>query len=324
MGGRGSLGGTRSTYRGNSTAEFNANNGSSGGGGGNKGTKTTKTGGKFGGSSGGSSGGSDGGLPPPPPSFPENIRKKPHNRRQTFEEIALDVETINPRWREAEKWNINCQRCTNAIEFRARGYDVTAQPKDVGDTRGKIQDIANQWVDADGNVGQWEKTYAHDSKEDSVQILENAIMEWPEGARGFVLVQWEKGGAHIFNVERRDGSFFYMDGQSNQPDAQDWKTRIDPALVHGVMRVDHLNPTEVAGTWVRERTTGEINAPTSYELNAEMKRRGYSLGDSRRTAFRDGWQAVRTGQDPDYEKYSWDEDSELAYEQAVEWARRPD
>lgn len=65
---------------------------------------------------------------------------------------ADEMARINPRFKESKQWQINCTRCTTAVELRARGYDVTATPKPA-----RIQDhtnrgMLNRWLSPDGKT----------------------------------------------------------------------------------------------------------------------------------------------------------------------------
>ena len=427
MGGRGSMGGTRSTYRGNSTSLFqqnqNNNNGGDhnkggGGGGTDKGTQSTKdqstTTNKGGGGGGGGSdvttttattdtndqtlqpdpkleadfirsneykkfleryGDADedkydaayakafakfiGVEPPvvkpaaPEPDAPAGLpfRRKPNNLRVTEEQIQADVETINRNWGKLTgEWDINCQRCTNAVEYRARGYDVRAQPitegimkktfdsnGDLVGTGASVDQIARQWVDADGNVGTWDHlTRDKVSREKALKMMEDEILSWGEGARGFVYVAWMKkngGGAHIFNVEVRDGKPYYIDGQTNQigAAAADWKDKFSPSSWRGVMRVDNLEPRAgstmtAASTWVKERTSDEINVPSKTETISRMNNLWpLSSGQSaKRNAFFAAWSAIYKGNDQSPPPFVNTPELLDAFNQGLAFARRPD
>ena len=65
------------------------------------------------------------------------------------------------------------------------------------------------------------------------------------GSRGYITVEWQGGGAHIFNVENRDGTIIYLDGQSNHPDnVAAWDRIKKTAKVCRIVRTDDLTPRE--------------------------------------------------------------------------------
>ena len=346
MGGRGSQGGTRSTYRGNSTALFKARQGQStssgkgggGGGGGSssgggKGTGTSGTGGVqtgTGGGNGSSGGSSGGGMPPVPPPYPANLRQKEDKRRDTDERLANDIVAVNPRWREGnpdpnlnQQWDVNCTSCAEAVEMRARGYDVTAEPRPADITDNTFTGIVKRWLNEDGQQEDWQRFYG--DKSEQMTGLKAEVNSWPEGARGFVAVIWNQGGAHIFNVEKREGRVWFIDGQTNQFDKGDtWIDNVDETMPLYLFRTDDKTLKDNPRKWIRERTSEEINAPLRAELNSELRRRGYALGSSAREAFTRGWDDIRSGRGEIATPYPGDPDLRDIYLAAVEWARRPD
>jgi hypothetical protein len=426
MGGRGSMGGTRSTYRGDSTSQFllrqqqGNDGGGGGGGGGNTSTKdgnnrSSDSGGiDNGGGNGNGGGGSvtdltanettvnDQNLPPdqdlealfqaspewlafdkkyenasaetyqrkydealakwigqnpaPSPSGPApgsvgepiNFRKKAFNGR-SLEDITADVETVNRLYKTGNgEYEVNCQRCANAVEFRAKGYDVKAQPVTEGIQRrpynpvtkkfegggASVTNIARQWVKEDGEVADWDyQTSERMGKARAIREMEAEVVSWGEGARGFIYVTWKggvKAGSHIWNVEVRNGKAFYIDGQTNEigEAAESWKESFSPHASRGVMRVDNLYPRSGnALSWVKERTPEEINAPTQ---TATIARMGQLLAVSdentrKRNAFYKGWEFVYKGYDPSPPAWVAAEPELLNwFNQGLAWARRPD
>lgn len=78
--------------------------------------------------------------------LPDMLKKSGHIDR------AADLALVNPRFKDSKQWQINCTRCTTAVELRARGYDVTATPKPA-----RIQDhgnrsVLNRWLSPDGKT----------------------------------------------------------------------------------------------------------------------------------------------------------------------------
>ena len=410
MGGRGSQGGTRSTYRGDSTRKFNlqqqkqAGTGGKGGGGGggkggSKGQTSSNTGGIQTGGGNGSGGGSVADTKPKeeglvdlesqfeatdtygklldkygdnPAAFdaayakffeawkakqkvvtpagsgsspsPLSPFRRKDDRTPTEKNIYADAEPVNRKYFDSKANRINCQRCTTAYETRRRGYDVVARPvtegykkrtynsqRDDYDGAGaSFDEIADMWVDEDGNSGEWfvsEQT----NRSRLIAEMEAEIRSWGEGARGFVGVQWNESSAHIFNVEVRNGKIIYIDTQRNLPDKeiqinyQDWKQKIDPTQWQGVMRVDNLNPTDKVQTWVREQTIQEKNAPSYEELLAFFQKNQSQFTPQTQTAFYRGWDAIRKGNVPTPPReYRNNEELLVAFEEGIEWAKVPE
>ncbi|QBI98558.1 VIP2-like toxin [Mycobacterium phage Bud] len=281
----------------------------------------------------GSAGGGSNNLPKQPKPFPENLRMKKDLRRDTPERLAADIEAINPRWNEKNpdpnlrpQWNINCTRCAAAVEMRARGYDVTAMPKPVNVKDNQTPQSAAKFRDKNGNIRNFEEVTA--PKEYIRDFLEERLLEYGEGARGYIRANWAQGGGHIWNWEIRNGRVQFIDGQPNKPDRDwdDWVPLVADGYSHRVMwlRTDDLTPHEDIMKWVRPRTDAEINAPLYNEMEAELDRRGYPLDDFRRNAFRAGWHAIRTNQTPAPDVFEYDPEVLQAFWDGVEWARRPD
>lgn len=282
------------------------------------------------------------------------FRLKDHNRR-TGQDLIDDIEAVNPRHGDGDgEWDSNCQRCTMAVEFRAKGYDVTALPLTEGyqrsgyDANGELKPpkttfgaIANMFTTADGGKRGWTKTTKGDRRAQQIAQLENHIKSWPEGSRGFVGIDYTTGGSHIFNVEVRDGQPYYIDGQidqhgpsmfTNDQGAHNWKLKFNTQSDMWVMRVDDLTPNEKAAAWVRERTIEEKNAPTATELGDwleqaypdDMPGLTPEQIDYLREAFENGWDAIRTGQTPMMPpEYADTPIVVQAWEAGINWARRP-
>lgn len=335
MGGRGRGSGGPDNRR-NRSRNDNGDHGGGGGGGdrgkqGNYGTGDIDNGGGDGSGGGGTT------NPPIPPAWPDNLRRKAHNRRRRVVDLAADIEAVNPRWLERtpgnedtnEQWDINCTRCSLAVEFRARGYDVTALPKPRSVTDNDHFNIEDHWRDGDGNRRKF--TYLRFlNKADFRSNLKKDLLDQGDGARGFIIVEWKDGGGHIFNYEVRGDKILFLDGQTNEYNVgNSWINDINlDSWWNGYLRTDDLTPRETAMDWIRQRTDAEINAPSEKEtLQEALRRYGDESPESNalRSAFRTGWHLIRTGQDPVPPDY-FEGFPELieAFEKGVEWARRPD
>lgn len=270
-----------------------------------------------------------------------------------------DIEAVNPRYDGDDdygtgEYSKNCQRCVVAVEMRAKGYDVTAQSLAEGwrrrgyESDGKIREstvsfneIATMWSDEDGNKRSWSQTTTGDNRFKQLAQLNAALTGMPEGARGFIGIDYTRGGSHIFNWEIRDGQPYFIDGQTDihgpemftaNDAAYNWKANFNSATEIYYMRVDDMSPNEKALTWVRERSIEEKNAPTATELGAWLDQAyppnmpGLSAEQIEylQEAFSEGWQAVRTGQTPVMPPEYADTPIVIqAWEAGINWARRP-
>ena len=260
-------------------------------------------------------------------------------------DLAADLAATNPKFRDGEQWQINCTRCAAAVELRARGYDVTAEPKPSSTTDNDPKSILERWRSPDGSLaGQdaglratrdpnpgeaigmssgsriWHWLPA--GRKAGKAAADAAVTEWGDGARGYITVVWSgRRSAHIFNVENHGGRIIYTDGQSNEIDASSHWDRISTAAETArIVRTDDLTPTRRVMEWVRERSDTEVNAPSEQAIGAELARRGLRGISSDARAFRAGVKAVLDGEEPD-SKYSTFQATQQNYDAGVEWAR---
>lgn len=108
-------------------------------------------------------------------------------------------------------YNNNCSLCVNALEMRARGYDVIAKP--IGGGMGRYREqTALDWVDKDGNARPFTALNSLKGKT-TVTRLREFSKDLPVGARGFISGQYKKGGGHIFNWEMTEDGLIFHEGQ---------------------------------------------------------------------------------------------------------------
>lgn len=104
---------------------------------------------------------------------------------------------VNPGYATGEKrWQNNCTNCAVAWELRRRGYDVRAQSRSKG----------RSFTDT---FAAWGKS----PQRATILQAEKAIKALGEGARGAMVVEWRKGGGHIFNWEVIGGEVRWIDSQ---------------------------------------------------------------------------------------------------------------
>ncbi|ASR78034.1 capsid maturation protease [Arthrobacter phage Timinator] len=153
-----------------------------------------------------------------------------------FEEAAR----VNPLRGKADVggpgYTSNCSNCVTAFELRRRGYIVQAGKIDK---KGRYphEFVDDWWKTADG--GRPTTTLVG-----SRRGLETWAKEFPDGARGYVTVQWKGGGGHVFSWEKVDGGIVYIEPQvAEMPDAERHWARTRSGLTKAV-RVDDLVPTD--------------------------------------------------------------------------------
>lgn len=150
-------------------------------------------------------------------------------------------------------YGINCVHVVAAAELRRRGYDVEATPlpTELWGNRGRnLKDALDRWRTRDGDPAFTAVEPIFSSGGLQTNTLK-AIREWGPGARGWVVLAWKGGGAHIFNAEvSKDGkTVLLLDGQTGQlVKPSGYFSRANRA---NVIRVDNLVPTEGVMEFVR-------------------------------------------------------------------------
>lgn len=200
-------------------------------------------------------------TPPPPPAPPAPAVKAPFadlkalKKQESYREALKEVNPVHTK----QEYLNNCHFVVNAMEMRARGFNVVAAPtfRNIGRY---LDTIARDWRDSEGRVRKFEpvrwqkppKTSGTASPRISVtnnipqSAMDGIIAQtesWPVGARGFVNGDWSRGGgAHIFNVYKDEaGVLRFVDGQVAKDDVASYLARMDKVWV---MRVDDLEPVE--------------------------------------------------------------------------------
>lgn len=137
------------------------------------------------------------------PIFEKKMKLRKLSRSETVADSRI---LVNPnRTQKGIAYRANCQRVAPSYEMRRRGYNVKAGPRTesngLNDTR-----IAGLFREKDG-------TFRRTSKGMPVDEAEKQIQELPEGARGFMMVEWKNKAAHIFNWEVKNGKMQWLEGQ---------------------------------------------------------------------------------------------------------------
>lgn len=187
------------------------------------------------------------------------------------DERAEDIKVTNPRFDFGREYQVNCQRVAVAYELRRRGYDVEALPnrKEAGDKQYRLPDLEDVWrtptggkrsfteikrpgadvLKAKGYPATFTGQFAY--RNDQVRAK---VASWPPGARGWVVANWQAGGAHIWNVEiGSNGEVIWLDAQPGRQLDKDGAAHLDRARDVWIMRVDDLVPAEEQVRMVKNR-----------------------------------------------------------------------
>lgn len=161
-----------------------------------------------------------------------------------------DIAALNPNYGDPG-FDINCVHVVNAFELRMRGHDVeaTVLPKSLWPLSGRnATEALHRWVDPQGNT------------RDFVNVknkagLEAAVKQWPDGARGWVILTWPGGGGHIFSVMNEGGKVRYIEGQVPGVDAATYFSRAKRGFTL-VVRTDDLIATDSLIEFVEDHQPG--------------------------------------------------------------------
>lgn len=148
-----------------------------------------------------------------------------------------------PRGSRPVSFTNNCHQVVNAVELRARGYNVRAA-ETAGSMGRASYSISADWVDP--ITGRARDLPNPNPKARSLgKVLKDATADWPEGARGFVSGAYKRTvgrGAHIINVEKVGDVVRVVEGQVPAI-ANNTLRNFRPSTIQ-VMRVDDLVPTQ--------------------------------------------------------------------------------
>jgi hypothetical protein len=140
----------------------------------------------------------------------------------------------NPKFRSGRGYQDNCTNCVAAMEYRMRGYNVTAAPMQGGRT---VAEMARRWKHGNGDlVGQHEMTKVRGKAE-----LNASLKELPDGARFVVQFMWSKGNfGHIIYGTKKRGKVRLFDPQNKTevPTTGQYWQKVDPLM--RVLRIDGL------------------------------------------------------------------------------------
>lgn len=119
--------------------------------------------------------------------------------------IEEAIKTANPRYSRLDKdFNQNCKCCVMAYELSRRGYNITAKPTPKVFT--DITDIfANQKWTQKGELGENHK--------DVQNNIYKKMQDWGDGARAFIVMQYQSGLGHVLNIENNQGNIQICEAQ---------------------------------------------------------------------------------------------------------------
>lgn len=119
------------------------------------------------------------------------------------------------------RYRVNCQKAVLAYEAQRRGYvDALAGSQTGGVLRIKVNDpdgkdlktYANMASAAFGPEGAARAIFPEMYRLDGEEIL-GLISTWPPGARGFLVIGWMSGSAHVVAIEVTDNKVIVVDPQ---------------------------------------------------------------------------------------------------------------
>ena len=188
---------------------------------------------------------------------PKSMREALGERGKSIS-IANSFMQSNPYYSKAyADFSMNCQRCVVAYEARRRGYDVVAQPRHNND---KLAEVA--YFNKDGSMnGRWQgafkgartKSMADSTPEAVVKNINRTMREYGNGSRGVISILWKGGGGHVFNVENKGGSIFYVDAQTGHKYNGVNVISLGKLNSIGLIRVDNLRFTSRVTNFVEQR-----------------------------------------------------------------------
>lgn len=151
----------------------------------------------------------------------------------------------------------NCAFCSIAYDLRRRGYDVEAleQPSaltstDIFGLYGE-RVILKQFGDKEYNFSDRE------TREANKQDFEDTLLDYGDGARGILNIEWTNGGGHAVNWEIMDGELYIIDAQNNTSYRFDEYESMGAAKKVQYIRTDNVEPSEGVLNYVTPKERGD-------------------------------------------------------------------
>lgn len=173
--------------------------------------------------------------------------------------LRRESDKVNPNWTPDadangdDAYRSNCFMATIAYELRRRGYDVEAKANDGtlsnadGDLR-RLFSVPNERGPLPAGFTPV-TAYPGEPKRAVDAWVENI---WEPGQRGFVGIEYEDGGGHVFVVENVNGKAVYLDPQVPE-ERLDGSVEDVFKLSRGepvIMRTDHLIASDEVADYV--------------------------------------------------------------------------
>lgn len=139
-----------------------------------------------------------------------------------------------------QEYQNNCHYVVQAMEMRARGFDVVAD-RTFKDNGRWMQQSMLDWVDpATGEPRSFKFVRPKADGYVNITKIQEATEDWPPGSRGVIRGSWRRGGGHIWNVYKDEkGKIKLIDGQVKEKNASAYLDKMKDVWV---MRVDDLEP----------------------------------------------------------------------------------
>ena len=159
------------------------------------------------------------------------------------------VDVINPN-----NLDMNCQRCAVALEYRRRGYNVSASDGEDDELAdGRLISACFQHAD--------KNSYDYNDIELSSILVKRKMEEYGDGSRAILLAMNEYGQGHAINVEMCGGKLFAIDSQNGIVEPYDGifdtngNTAINLSFASSVtlIRTDNAVASLVSRKYVKER-----------------------------------------------------------------------
>lgn len=151
--------------------------------------------------------------------YPESICDGTIKRGEKMSFEQADTGRTNPKYKEGEQYQVNCQTCVFANELRRRGFNVEAKgnTKKAGNKSYELSgdnyafgSMVYDEKDVKEVVCKYKKWY--DKYSQAMDIMENE----EEGARFYVHIRWKKTKTgHIICAEKVNGEIRMYDPQPN-------------------------------------------------------------------------------------------------------------
>lgn len=184
-------------------------------------------------------------------------KKKP----MTYEEADKGKE--NPDFALDDAHKVNCQTCVPVHLLRRRGFDVEAAPNVRNSAydlmaRQKVAWNKNLFTNHDGSDAEftWARTWAHDNgikRMGEKDVKRFLIESMKEDGLYEIYCGWERGNAHVFCAERKNGIIRLFDPQPGVDDATGYIAQMKGLSV-GILRIDNklVNP-KVAALFIKHQ-----------------------------------------------------------------------